>query len=140
MRCAQLAAMQSPPLPRCRLPPPARLPACACQVCGASLLLSALSYPASRFWYTHNWRKINQNELFEQKMLRCVGAMRNARIEEPACSPHVAVACSWRRCVHVSSPAMRLCLLDVSLHSLQRHVKQAETHGWHSRMPFCCAV
>eukprot|EP00775_Hariotina_reticulata_P003052 gene3052-3333_t len=39
-------------------------------VCGCSLVLSALSYPASRYWYTRNWRKINQNELFEQKMLR----------------------------------------------------------------------
>ncbi|KAF8068278.1 SULP1 [Scenedesmus sp. PABB004] len=39
-------------------------------VCGGSLLLSALSYPASRFWYTRNWRKVNQNKSFEQKMLR----------------------------------------------------------------------
>jgi hypothetical protein len=40
------------------------------QVCGSSLALSALAYPASRSWYNRNWRRINQNELFEQKMLR----------------------------------------------------------------------
>ncbi|WIA29778.1 hypothetical protein OEZ86_012252 [Tetradesmus obliquus] len=39
-------------------------------VVGASLALAGLSYPASRFWYTHNWRKINQNKMFEHKMLR----------------------------------------------------------------------
>lgn len=41
------------------------------QVCGGSLALSALAYPASRSWYNRNWRRINQNELFEQKLLRC---------------------------------------------------------------------
>jgi hypothetical protein len=40
------------------------------QVCGVSLVLAGLSYPLSRFWYTRNWRKISENELFEQKMLR----------------------------------------------------------------------
>jgi hypothetical protein len=47
----------------------------ALQVVGASLALAGLSYPASRFWYTHNWRKINQNKIFEHKMLRWVARM-----------------------------------------------------------------
>lgn len=45
---------------------------CWVQVCTGSLCLSALAYPASRSWYNRNWRRINQNELFEQKLLRCV--------------------------------------------------------------------
>ncbi|KAF8060603.1 MRS2-G [Scenedesmus sp. PABB004] len=39
-------------------------------VCGGSLALAALSYPACRSWYDRNWRRVNQNEQFEQKMLR----------------------------------------------------------------------
>jgi hypothetical protein len=45
------------------------------QVCGVSLVLAGLSYPLSRFWYTRNWRRISENELFEQKMLRWVAAV-----------------------------------------------------------------
>jgi hypothetical protein len=41
------------------------------QVCGCSVLLAALSYPASRYWYKRNWRKVNNNEAFERRMLRC---------------------------------------------------------------------
>jgi hypothetical protein len=36
------------------------------------VVLAGLSYPLSRFWYTRNWRRLSENELFEQKMLRCV--------------------------------------------------------------------
>jgi hypothetical protein len=46
---------------------------CCCavlQVCGVSVVLAGLSYPLSRFWYTRNWRRLSENELFEQKMLR----------------------------------------------------------------------
>eukprot|EP00775_Hariotina_reticulata_P005093 gene5093-5334_t len=39
-------------------------------VCGCSVLLAALSYPASRYWYNRNWRKVNNNEVFERRMLR----------------------------------------------------------------------
>jgi cytochrome bd-type quinol oxidase subunit 1 len=40
------------------------------QVCGGSIVLSALSYPVARFWFVRNWKKANQTKLFEQKMLR----------------------------------------------------------------------
>jgi hypothetical protein len=52
----------------------------ALQVVGASLALAGLSYPASRFWYTHNWRKINQNKIFEHKMLRWVARHGSASL------------------------------------------------------------
>lgn len=41
-------------------------------MCGLSVFLSALTYPLARYWYNRNWRKIYENELFEQKMLRWV--------------------------------------------------------------------
>lgn len=52
---------------------------CVLQVCGMSVFLSALSYPLSRYWYNRNWRKINENELFEQKMLRYGGQLQITR-------------------------------------------------------------
>jgi len=75
--CAILAAM------RCCLRVAAALTLCLllrAQVCGCSVLLAALSYPASRFWYKRNWQKVNQNEAFERRMSGAAGI----------CSSHTA--------------------------------------------------
>jgi hypothetical protein len=47
-------------------------PATFAAVCGASLAVAALSFPLGRGLYLRHWRKVAHQELFEQKMLRCV--------------------------------------------------------------------
>ena len=44
------------------------------QVVGASVALAATSFPIGRWWYFRHWRRMTQQELFEQKMLRCAAA------------------------------------------------------------------
>ncbi|WIA15249.1 hypothetical protein OEZ85_001923 [Tetradesmus obliquus] len=57
-------------------------PATFYAVCGVSMALAALSYPLSRYWYTRNWRRISENELFEQKMLRVLLVQNIEDIDE----------------------------------------------------------
>jgi hypothetical protein len=63
---------------------------CLLQVCGVSVVLAGLSYPLSRFWYTRNWRRLSENELFEQKMLRW------------GCAAKVLHTCCQFSCIHLS--------------------------------------
>jgi len=51
-------------------------PAAFAAACGASLAVAALSFPLGRALYLRHWRKVAHQELFEQKMLRCVSIFR----------------------------------------------------------------
>jgi hypothetical protein len=51
---------------------PADSPAAFAGVCAASLGVAVLSFPLGRALYLRHWRKVAQQELFEQKMLRWV--------------------------------------------------------------------
>lgn len=42
------------------------------QVVGLSVGIAAFSFPVARWLYFRHWRKMTQQELFEQKMLRYV--------------------------------------------------------------------
>jgi len=52
-------------------PTPTPTPHTHPQVVSASVLLAALSFPVGRWLYFRHWRQMTQQELFEQKMLRC---------------------------------------------------------------------
>jgi hypothetical protein len=43
---------------------------CAAQICSCSMVLAVGSYPVARFWFFRNWKKANQSQQFEQKVLR----------------------------------------------------------------------